>query len=62
VGTDALTLDLADIRGADSNTLLRLYDLARGRFDHAPSQQERVRVGRALQRIVQELRRRDVPL
>jgi len=58
--TDGLTLDLRDIRGTDSNTLLRLYDLAHGRLGHSQSLQEKVRAERALDRIRKELRKRKV--
>jgi len=61
MGTDGLTSDLRDIRAADSNSLLRLYDLARERLGHAFAEQDRLRADRALQRIVKELRKRKVP-
>jgi hypothetical protein len=60
MATDGLTLDLRDIRGTDSNTLLRLYDQAHGRLGHFQSQQEKTRVERALERIRSELRKRKV--
>jgi hypothetical protein len=59
---DVLTLGQPEIRGTDSNTLLRLYDAARGRSHESPSQVERQRAGRAMQRIAQELQRRKVSL
>jgi hypothetical protein len=60
MGTDGLTIDPRYIRGTDSNSLLRLYDLAHERVGHSQSQQEKVRADRTLQRIVKELRKRKV--
>ena len=48
------------IRGTDSNSLLRLYDRASEVTKKSPSQQERARAGKAVDRISQELRRRNV--
>jgi len=48
------------VRGTDSNSLLRLYDQANEVSKNSPSQQERARAGKAVDRISQELRRRDV--
>jgi hypothetical protein len=59
---DILALDQPHLRGADSNTLLRLYDAARGIADSSPSPKERARADRALQRIARELQKRKVPL
>lgn len=59
---DALALDLPRIRGTDSNSLLRMYDTARAVANTARSQLERDRAGRAMGRIAQELRKRDVPV
>ena len=59
---DVLAFDQPHIRGTDSNSLLRMYDAARGVADHSPSQQERTRADRALQRIAKELQRRKIPL
>jgi hypothetical protein len=59
---DVFALDHSHLRGADSNSLLRMYDAAKGLADHSPSQQERTRADRALQRIVRELQRRKVSL
>jgi hypothetical protein len=59
---DVLTLAQPHLRGSDSNSLLRLYDAAKGIADHAPSPKERARADRALQRIARELRKRNVPL
>ena len=57
-----LACDRQTIRGTDSNSLLRLYDRANEIFSTSALQRERVRAGKALERIAQELRKRDVPL
>ena len=49
-----------DIRGLDSNSLLRLYDQAKEIADYSLSPHERARAEKALRRLAQELRRRDV--
>jgi hypothetical protein len=59
---DVLTLGQPEIRGADSNSLLRLYDEAKGISSRSPSQQERARAERAVQRIARELLKRRIPL
>jgi hypothetical protein len=59
---DALALDQAQVRAADSNSLLRLYDLGRELLAAAQSQQERARADRAVRRIAKELEKRNVPL
>jgi hypothetical protein len=59
---DVLALDQRNLRGTDSNSLLRLYDLANAVFHKSPSQQERTRADKAIQRIARELQRRKVPL
>jgi hypothetical protein len=59
---DVLTLGQPEIRGADSNTLLRLYDVAKGISHESPWQLERQRAGRAMERIARELQKRKVPL
>jgi hypothetical protein len=48
------------LRGADSNSLLRMYDDAQGIAASAGSRQERTRVDRAVERIARELQRRTV--
>jgi hypothetical protein len=48
------------LRGADSNTLLRMYDVARERSARSPSQGERDRASKAVERIAKELRRQGV--
>jgi len=62
MSSDVLTFSLVDIRGSDSNSLLRMYDLATGVFNKSGSQQERERAGRAMQRIAEELQKRKVTL
>jgi len=59
---DAIALDQAQVRAADSNSLLRLYDLSRERLATAESQQERLRADKAVRRIAKELEKRNVPL
>ena len=59
---DVLALDPPYLRGADSNSLLRLYDAARGLAHDSPSLRERAGADRAVQRIARELGRRKVPL
>jgi hypothetical protein len=57
---DGLSIDQRSLRGADSNSLLRLYDLARERRGNSQTQQQRVRADKAIERIVTELQRRQV--
>ena len=59
---DAITLHQAQVRAADSNSLLRLYDLSRELLANARSQQERARADKAVRRIAKELEKRNVPL
>jgi hypothetical protein len=49
------------VRGTDSNSLLRLYDQANVILDKSPLQQERARAGKAIERISEELRKRNIP-
>jgi hypothetical protein len=51
-----------NVRGTDSNSLLRLYDQANEIFTKSPLQLERERAGKAMERITKELQRRKVPL
>lgn len=51
-----------NLRGTDSNSLLRMYDLASDVFKQTQSQQERARADRTIQRIAKELQKRNVPL
>jgi hypothetical protein len=57
---DFPTFHHPNLRGIDSNSLLRMCDAARGASARAPSQQERARADRATQRIAKELGRRNV--
>lgn len=57
---DVMTLDQRDIRGTDSNSLLRLYDRANEVFNKSASQQERARANKTLRRIAAELQKRNV--
>ena len=60
MGDDILAADQRNIRGTDSNSLLRMYDAASDIATRSPLQQERARAGRALQRIAKELQKRNV--
>ena len=62
MSNDALTLDQPKLRGTDSNSLLRMYDLARQISSTSPLQMERARADRASQRLAKELQKRKVPL
>jgi hypothetical protein len=57
---DVLALNRCTIRGADSNWLLRTYDLATGVLNKSKSQQERARIDRLVQRIAKELQKRQI--
>jgi hypothetical protein len=56
------TFDQRNLRGTDSNSLWRLYDLANEFFAKCGSQQERTRADKAIRRIVKELQRRHIRL
>ncbi len=62
MGNDLLIFDRLNIRGADSNSLLRLYDLANRILGSSAAQQERARADKAIRRIAKELQKRNVPL
>jgi hypothetical protein len=62
MSTNVDTVALSRLRGTDSNSLLRLYDEVRGIVERSQSRQERERAEKAVQRIVGELRKRDVRL
>jgi hypothetical protein len=55
-------LSLQTIRGTDTNSLLRLYDQAKEALKRSSTPQERARADRAVQRLAEELRKRDVRL
>jgi hypothetical protein len=57
---DLLLIDQRHIRGTDSNSLLRLYDLATEVFNKSALQLERTRADKAIQRIAKELEKRKV--
>ncbi len=55
---DFLALNRWNIRGADTNSLLRMYDLATEVFHKSKSPLERIRNGKVVQRIAHELQKR----
>jgi hypothetical protein len=57
---DVHSLSKQSIRGTDSNSLLRMYDVASAILKTSPSQVERARADKARQRIAAELDRRHV--
>ncbi len=61
MSNSVLTFYQKHLRGTDSNSLLRLYDLANEIVSRSPSQLERARADKASQRIAKELQRRKVP-
>ena len=62
MSTNVDTVSLSRLRGTDSNSLLRLYDEVRGIVERSQSRQEREGAEKAVQRIVGELRKREVRL
>jgi hypothetical protein len=58
---EVLPFENGNIRGIDSNSLLRMYDQAQGAFNKSASQGGRAIADRAIQRITKELQRRKVP-
>jgi hypothetical protein len=61
MSNDVLSLEQRNIRATDTNSLLRLYDLAKEILNQSPSLQERARADKAIQRIAKELQKRKVP-
>ena len=59
---DVFPAHQGSIRRTDSNSLLRLYDLATEIFHQTRSQAERTRADKAIKRIGAELRSRNVDL
>jgi hypothetical protein len=59
---DVLIMAKPTLRGTDSNTLLRMFDLASGLSLRAQSQQERARADKAVRLFAKELQRRNVSL
>ena len=57
-----VTLSLSSLRSTDSNSLLRLYDEVQGILKRSPSQQERERAEKSIERITAVLRKRNVRL
>jgi hypothetical protein len=62
MSNNSLPIDQHSVRGTDTNSLLRLYDMATDILRTAALQEERVRAQRALQRITKELEKRNVRL
>jgi hypothetical protein len=62
MGNDMLIFDRLNLRGTDSNSLLRLYDLANRILSSSAVQLERARADKAIRRIAKELQKRNVPL
>ena len=62
MGNNLLALAQKGLRSMDSNSLLRLYDQVRAIVSRSPSVQLRARAEKAVQRIADELRKRDVRL
>jgi len=60
MSNDGLALDRWNIRGADTNSLLRMYDQATDISTKSKSQQERARNDKIIQRIAKELQKRKV--
>jgi hypothetical protein len=60
MNTDPLALTSSEIRGVDSNSLLRLYDRAQEMSKEVLNGPNRNRLDKALRRITQELEKRDV--
>jgi len=56
------TLPMSTLRGTDSNSLLRLYDVVHGVLNRSQSQHERARAEKAIEQITTELRKRNVRL
>jgi len=62
MSNDTLALARKNLRGTDSNSLLRWYDLANSIFNKSPLQQEREDADKVLRRIARELEKRHVSL
>lgn len=58
---DASALTMARIRQTDTNSLMRLADIASAILKNSRLQQERLRADRAIQRINKELLKRRPP-
>jgi flagellar motor protein MotB len=62
MNNDPLLLGQMALRGIDSNSLLRLYDQASALFRQSPSQVERAKAQKTVQRIAGELYKRHIRL
>jgi hypothetical protein len=62
MSNEALAVNTQQVRGLDSNSLLRLYDLAKDVCKRTSSQQERARADKAIRLIRTELEKRKVAL
>jgi hypothetical protein len=60
MSNDGLAFNRCSIRGADSNSLLRMYDLATAVLNKSTSRQERAKNDRLVQCIAKELHKRRV--
>jgi hypothetical protein len=60
MSNDVLTLGQQHLRGTDSNSLLRMYDLAQEILSKSPLQEERARADKAVRRLAKELQKRNV--
>ncbi len=55
-------LERSSLRQTDSNSLLRMYDLAKALFNKSSLRTEREKAEKAMNCIAQELEKRHVPL
>ena len=60
MSNDVLTVTTQDVRGTDSNSLLRIRDCAHEVLMNSHLQTERKRAESAIQRITKEMQRRNV--
>jgi hypothetical protein len=58
---DVLIIGERNLRGMDTNSLLRVYDFARDVGTRSDLQMERAKADRTAQRVLRELRKRKVP-
>jgi hypothetical protein len=56
----AFVVERRSLRGTDSNSLLRLYDVAHAVFSKSTLLQERARAEKAIRRIANELHKRNI--
>jgi hypothetical protein len=61
MGNDETGIRPTALRRTDGNSLLRMYDAARARAAAAPSRPARAKADKAVGRIDEELRRRQIP-